>query len=121
MSCRTAADPQSGWEDEPWNVFLTYTDKDLGSTRLTWLTHSGTTIDCARLVKLDGDSFAALWDEGGDLHVQLLDGQGSLTEDEMVLTGVPMPPTQPAVQAGAVRWVQADSAGTPRLYTLHLG
>ena len=115
------SDPQSGGEDEPWNVFLTYTDKDLGSTRLTWLTHSGTTIDCARLVKLDGDSFAALWDEGGDLHVQLLDGQGSLTEDEMVLTGVPMPPTQPVVQDGAVRWVQADSAGTPRLYTLHLG
>lgn len=115
------SDPQSGGEDEPWNVFLTYTDKDVGSTRLTWLTHSGTTIDCARLVKLDGDSFAALWDEGGDLHVQLLDGQGSLTEDEMVLTGVPMPPTQPVVQDGAVRWVQADSAGTPRLYTLHLG
>lgn len=115
------SDPQSGGEDAPWNVFLTYTDKNLGSTRLTWLTHSGTTIDCARLVKLDGDSFAALWDEGGDLHVQLLDGQGGLTGDEMVLTGVPMPPTQPVVQDGAVRWVQADSAGTPRLYTLHLG
>ena len=114
------SDPQQGGEDQPWNVFLTCTDKNLGSTRLTWLTDNEETISCARLVKLGGDAFAALWAEGDGLHVQLLDGRGNLTGSEKVLSGVPMPPTQPVVQDGAVRWIQADGAGAPCLYTLDM-
>lgn len=113
--------PQDGSSGQPWNVFLARTDKNLNGVELTWLTHSGETINCARLVKLDGDTLVALWAQGGDLHYQVLDGQGAPVGSEQTLPGVPMPPTQPVVQDGSIRWIQADGTGAAHLYTLTVG
>ena len=115
------SDPQDGVQGQPWNVFLAYTDKTADSVSLTWLTDSSQTINCARLVKLDGNTFAAMWNDGGDLHLQLLNGQGQRVGTEQVFPGIPMPPTQPLVQRGSIRWIQADESGDPYLYTLTIG
>lgn len=102
------SDPQDGGEGRPWNVFLTVTRKDGLSTELTWLTHSEESIDCARLVRIDGDTFVAMWGQADGVHYQVLDGMGGLVGDEGVLSGVPMPPTQPVVQGRDIRWIQAQ-------------
>ena len=113
--------PQDGGSGQPWNVFLARADKNLSGVELTWLTDSGETINCARLVKLDGNTLVALWAQGDDLHYQVLDGQGARLGEEQALPGVPMPPTQPVVQDGSIRWIQAVGSGAPHLYTLTVG
>lgn len=114
------SDPQTGSGGEPWNVFLTYTDKNLNSTTFTWLTNSAQTIDCARLVKLTGSSFLAMWQETDGIHYQRLDAQGNTVGSEEVLKDAPMPPTQPMVSNGTVYWIGVTSGSTPRvaLYTI---
>lgn len=159
LGCST---PQKDYSAEmvgtPWNVFLTYTAKEVkeptppwpkGSTRtsltilpggsqyrvswrdpdgmtthfgtfdieeeltttFTWLTHSNTTIDCARLVKLNDNSFIAMWQEkdGEDIHYQRLDGKGQLVGQEQVYPHAIMPPTDPVVIDGDICWVQRSS------------
>ena len=115
------SDPQDG-SGAPWNLFLTYTDHDLNETTLTWLTDSETTIDCARLVKVDGNTFAVLWDDGGDLRLQLLDGEGNKVGEERVYENVPMPPTEPVVCGGHICYLQEGASelldGAPQLYRI---
>ncbi|MEL4859724.1 S-layer homology domain-containing protein [Pseudoflavonifractor phocaeensis] len=102
----------------PWNVFLSYADKDLSSATLTWLTQSENTIDTARLVKLNENSFAALWLQDGCLHYQKLDGAGTPVGQEQIRPDLTaFPPTQPAVHNGTIYWIQYF-AGHPRLFTL---
>ena len=113
------SDPQQGGGTEPWNVFLAYTGRDSRSPQLTWLTDSSATINCARLVKVDGDTFVALWGQDDGVHLQVLDGQGDRVGAEQSLPGLTMPPTQPVVQDGSIRWIQLDSqTGSTCLYTL---
>ena len=115
---------QSGIPDEPWNVFLAYTGKSGDRVSLTWLTHSAESITCARLVKLDENTFAAMWQQGGDIHYQVLDGAGAPAGAEQVLEATLMPPTQPVVMGGDICWVQTSSQpsldGQPCLYRLSI-
>ena len=90
----------------PWNVFLTYTDKNLNETTLTWLTDSEVTINTARLVKLDGNTFVAMWAEADGVHWLKLDGKGNAVGKEQVMTGAIMPPTDPVVIDGDICWIQ---------------
>ena len=93
----------------PWNVFLTYTDKNLNETTLTWLTDSDTTINTARLVKLDGNTFVAMWAEEDGVHWQKLDGKGNKVGEEQLMSGAIMPPTDPVVIDGDICWIQNQS------------
>ena len=99
------SDPQDG-TGGPWNVFLSYTSKKSKEPTLTWLTHSDTTIDCARLVKLDKNTFVAMWQYGADVHYQKLDGKGQLVGQEQVYPHALMPPTDPVVMDGEICWIQ---------------
>ena len=102
-----------------------FIDATTPAARLTWLTDSGTTINCARLVKVDGNTFAALWDDGGELHLQLLDGKGGKVGDEQVYENVPMPPTEPVVYDGHICYLQVGASelldGAPLLYRIPVG
>ena len=106
-----------------WGTFNI--SEDLSTTTLTWLTHSDSTIDCARLVKLDDNSFVAMWQQGADIHYQKLDGKGNRTETEQILANTLMPPTDPVVIDGDICWIQSSSLpqgkGKPTLYRLELG
>lgn len=117
------SDPQDGRQGQPWNVFLAYTGKS-GRASLTWLTHSTETIDCARLVKVNDSTFAALWAQGQDVHYQLLNGQGKAVGTEQVLSNAVMPPTQPVVIDGDICWIQTSNEavlkGRPILYRLSI-
>ena len=93
----------------PWNVFLTYTDKALNKTTLTWLTGSEETINTARLVKLDGDTFVAMWAQSDGIHWLKLDGKGNVVGKEQLLPGAIMPPTDPVVIDGDICWIQNQS------------
>lgn len=116
--------PQDGTDGAPLNVFLAYTGKDARHSELTWLTQSETDIDRARLVKVNGDTFVAMWAQEDGLHYQLLDGKGSLVGEEQVLKEVPMPPTDPVVLDGDICWLQYVShpllEGRPLLYRISL-
>ena len=90
----------------PWNVFLTYTDKNLDETTLTWLTDSEVTINTARLVKLDGNTFVAMWAEADGIHWLKLDGKGNVVGEEQLMPGTIMPPTDPVVIDGDICWIQ---------------
>ena len=112
------SDPQRGGESDPWNVFLAYTDRDRRNVKLTWLTSSSSTIDCARLVRVDGDTFVAMWEQDDVLHYQLLDGTGALVGEQQTAPGYLIPPTQPVVYDGRICWIQALDDGTPFLFSL---
>lgn len=111
------SDPQQGGGKQPRNVFLAYADKGMSRARLTWLTEYPLNVDTARLVKLDENTFVAMWGWEADTYYQLLDGSGGPIGTEQVLTGVPMPPTQPAVRDGEILWIQ-NLLGKPCLFTL---
>ncbi len=100
------SDPQQGNEGDPWNLFLAYVGKRGNKAELRWLTDRETTIDRARLVKLEEDRFLAMWQEGADIHYQTLDGKGELMGEEQVLSDALMPPTDPVVIEGKVCWIQ---------------
>ncbi len=121
LGCST---PQKNFDQEkdaPKNLFLTYTDRELKKTALTWLTSGTENIDTARLVKLSDDSFLVLWAQEDGLHTMTVDGKGAPTAEAAVLPGVPMPPTQPAVAGGTVYWIGVPAGDTsPRLYTISL-
>ena len=91
----------------------------------TWLTNNETTINCARLVKVDRNTFAALWDDGGELYLQLLDGKGGKMGDEQVYENIPMPPTEPVVYDGHICYLQVGASelldGAPLLYRIPVG
>lgn len=115
------SDPQTGESDQPWNVFLTYKPKDSMDVKLTWLTDETKSVNCARLVKLNKNSFVAMWSQSDGLHWQALNGEGEKVGTENILTGVPMPPVQPSVRGRAIRWIQtAPGTSTPRLYSLEI-
>lgn len=114
------SDPQDGSDGKPWNVFLSYIGRSGNQASLSWLTHSGSTINCARLVKLSGDTFAAMWQDGKDIHVQKLNGKGQPTGQEQVVPNITMPSTQPVVINGAVCWIQSSSAKAPVLYRVSI-
>lgn len=103
------SDPQDGSKDRPWNVFLTYLGKSGKDVEFTWLTQSETAITCARLVKLDGDTFVAMWQEGDDIHWLKLNGMGAVSGEEQVLANTLMPTTQPVVIDGGIYWIQTSS------------
>lgn len=100
---------KASWRDPDgrtshWGTFLI--EEDLSTTTLTWLTHSDTTIGSARLVKLDDNSFVALWQDGADVHYQKLDGKGQLVGQEQVFPHASMSPTDPVVIDGDICWIQ---------------
>ena len=105
-----------------WGTFNV--EEDLSATTLTWLTHGESTVNCARLVKLDESTFAAMWQEGADIHCLVLDGKGQPTGQERILENTPMPPTDPVVMDGSICWIQhsslPQSGGKPALYRLAL-
>ena len=109
--------PQKDFDREmgaAWNVFLTYTDSALNKTTLTWLTAvDGQSVTHARLVKLSGNAFLAMWSADGNIHYQLLSGKGAKRGDEGVLRAAAMPTTQPVVgQDGTVRWIGVEAPQT---------
>lgn len=110
LGCSTPQKDFGMETNTPWNVFLTYTDKNLNKTTLTWLTQSNTTINRARLVKLDGDTFVAMWAEGDGVHWQKLDGKGNLVGEEGLMPGAIMPPTDPVVIDGDICWIQHQNS-----------
>ncbi|MBQ4047066.1 MAG: hypothetical protein IJC93_01695 [Clostridia bacterium] len=85
---------------------------------LTWLTDSKTDINTARLVRIDANTFAAMWSEMDGLHWQFLNGKGQLQGAEHVVSGVLMPPTQPVVRDRSILWIQTEN-DKPCLYTLN--
>ncbi len=102
--------PQKNFDREleaAWNVFYTYTDKDLNKTTLTWLTAGEEQhVDTARLVKLSGDRLLAMWGKDGNVHYQLLNGKGAKLGQEGILRSAAMPTTQPLVlEDGTVCWI----------------
>lgn len=118
---------EASWKDPDgrtsrWGTFNI--EEDLSTTTLTWLTHSETTIDRARLVKVDEDTFVAMWQEGADIHYWKLDGRGQTVGQEQVLSNTPMPPTDPVVMEGDICWIQASSLpqgkDKPTLYRISL-
>ncbi len=117
----------ASWKDpdgrtKHWGTFNI--EENLSTTTLAWLTHSDSTVDCARLVKLDDNSFVAMWQDGADIHYQKLDGRGKQVETEQVLSDTLMPPTDPVVIDGDICWIQASplpqSKGQPALYRIDL-
>lgn len=114
------SDPQEGGTNEPWNVMLVHVDKDMKQVTRTWLTSGSESINCARLVKVDDNTFVAVWSQSDGTHWQQLDGTGKKVGKEQVLSGVPMPPAQPIVQGRSIRWIQEQN-GTPTLFTLNVG
>ena len=108
---------------KPWEAFLAYTDKDGSGISFTWLSDSAYSIKRARLVKLDGDTFVALYstDIGDYFYYQVLNGSGERVGDEQLVEGVPMPPTQPIVQGGSIRWISSSGSSDAVLYTLDIG
>ena len=110
LGCSTPQKDFGAETNTPWNVFLAYTDKSLNRTTLTWLTQSKTTINTARLVKLDGDAFVAMWAEGDGVHWLKLDGTGTPLGKEQLLPGAVMPPTDPVVIDGDICWIQHQSS-----------
>lgn len=111
------SDSQTGKANEPWNVFLTYVNKSMGPAKLTWLTSGSENINCARLVKIDNNSFVAMWSESDGTHWQQLNGTGQKVGTEQILSDTPMPPTQPIVQGRDIRWIQVKN-GEPTLFTM---
>lgn len=107
LGCSTPQKSFDGEHDTPWNVFLTFTDKKLNKTTLTWLTSGDkTSIDTARLVKLSDDAFLAMWGQGNSVHYQRLNGKGEKSGSEGILFETAMPTTQPVVWAdGTVAWI----------------
>ena len=102
-----------------WQVVLLYTDKNGRKVEETWLTDGSAHIDCARLVRLDENTFAALWGADNALYYRMLDGRGKPMGETVRAAGIPMPPTQPVVQDGGIRWIQLNPATNgPCLYTL---
>lgn len=128
------SDTQQGL-DEPWNVYLVYTDgiSDGYDTsgdgapvayddgvRIIPLTSGDTNINTARLVKFDDDTFAAMWAEGSDIHVQLVDAMGGRIGSEQIFENCPMPPTDPVVIGDEIVWLQEDvnADGVVKLYRI---
>lgn len=103
------SDPQEESEGQPWNVFLAYTPKGSKTPTLTWLTSETQSIQRSKLVKLGGDSFVALWQQGDDVHYQKLDGKGQKVGQEETLAGVQLPPSQPVVMDDQLCWIQYSS------------
>lgn len=103
---------KASWKDPDgrtshWGTFNI--GEDLSTTTLTWLTHSDTTIDCARLVKVDEDIFVAMWAQGGDVHWQKLNGKGEKVGQEQIFANALMPPTDPVVMDGDICWIQCSA------------
>lgn len=109
LGCSTPQQDYDAEQSAPRNVFLAYTGTSGSNVELTWLTHSDTTINTARLVKLGEDSFVAMWQQGEDIHYQKLNGRGGLVGTEQVLAGTLMPPTQPVVIDGDICWIQTSN------------
>lgn len=115
LGCSTAQTDSA----QNWKVALFYTDKNLGPVKLNWLTDGSTSVKCARLVKLDDNTFTAMWGEDNTLYYQVLDGSGQPTGQVETIPNTPMPPTQPVVQNGRIYWIQCNpSSNNPCLYTL---
>ena len=115
------SNPQDGTSDAPWNVFLTFTDKNTNKTTLTWITSGTETIKCARLIRINNSTFIIMWSDSDVLHWQLIDASGNLTGSENVMSNIPMPPTQPIVYGRQIRWIQtAPGTEKPCLYTLEI-
>jgi hypothetical protein len=103
--------PQTGEGQEayPLNVFVSVAARqDLpGRATLAWLTDYSEDITAARLVKLGGGKFVALWQHGRDLEYVVLDGDGRQIKEKAVLPNTPVPPVQPLVlQDGSIVWFQ---------------
>lgn len=113
------SDPQEEAAGQPWNVFLTYTPKGSSSSTLTWITDGTESILRSKLVKLNKDSFVALWQQGTDVHYQKLDGKGQKVEPEGSLTGAQLPLTDPVVMDGDICWAQY-SEGQRAIYLYRL-
>lgn len=109
LGCSTPQRDYDAEQSAPWNVFLTCLGKSGKNVELTWLTHSETTINRARLVKLGEDSFVAMWQQGEDVHYQKLNGKGGLVGTEQVLAGALIPPTEPVVINGDICWIQTSN------------
>lgn len=102
------SDPQGAEPGQPWNVFLSYTPRagSQGQSSLTWLTQGDHFIYFSQLVKLDEDSFVALWQDGVDVHAQELDGRGQPTGPEQTMRNAYLPPADPVVMDGDICWIQ---------------
>lgn len=115
---------KASWKDPDgrtsrWGTFNI--EEDLSTTTLTWLTHSETSINCARLVKVNEDTFVAMWQEGEDIHYRKLDGKGQTVGQEQVFPNALMPPTDPVVMDGDICWIQYSSLRkSPLLYRLEV-
>lgn len=108
------------WGDENIDVDATmraYFATTVGEPSFTWMTSATEDIKCARLVKLDDNSFVAMWQQGNDIHWQLLNGKGQKEGLEKTLSGVTMPPNQPVVVGRSIRWIQLVEK-TPMILTL---
>lgn len=112
LGCSTPQEDFEAEDDAPWQVFLTYTDKELKGTDLTWLTDGETSVKAARLVKVDDDTFLVMWGVGEDVHYLTVDGKGQITAGENVLADVSMPTTQPVAFENQVMWIGVASKRT---------
>lgn len=124
LGCSAPQKDFSAEENAPWNVFLAYVGKTGKDVELTWLTHSETSITCARLVKVDDNRFVAMWYAGDGLHYQELDSKGQKVGEERTLPSAVMPPTDPVVIDGDICWIQvstlAEHTAQPMLYRIDL-
>lgn len=119
LGCSTPQEDYNAEDDASWRVFLSYTDKELEATDLTWLTDDEISVNTARLVKVDDDAFLVMWGVGADVHYLTVDGKGQITVGENVLANASMPTTQPVVAGNQALWIGV-SAKRVAIYSIEV-
>ncbi len=110
------------------NIFLSFTDKNLSSTKNIWVTKytdaGSVTVRTPQLVKLGANSFLIMWEEVNKTTDKVTTRMMTFDEDGNFTSSIAASPArlsdcQPILcKSGLVKWYTADNAA-PSIYTVN--
>lgn len=103
------------------NVFLSVTGKDLSFNNTLWLTNftDENMVSIPKLVKIDDNTFIAMWNEFGDenkAHLVKLDGKGNILQD-VTIDNVTVSDCDPVVVGNQIVWYSGTNVYSEEDYS----
>lgn len=103
------------------NIFLSITGKDLSFNNTLWLTNftDENMVSIPKLVKIDDNTFIAMWNEFGDenkAHLVKLDGKGNILQD-VTIDNVTVSDCDPVVVGNQIVWYSGTNVYSEEDYS----
>lgn len=103
------------------NIFLSITGKDLSFNNTLWLTNftDKNMVSIPKLVKIDDNTFIAMWNEFGDenkAHLVKLDGKGNILQD-VTIDNVTVSDCDPVVVGNQIVWYSGTNVYSEEDYS----